>query len=357
MNKNTLKQYEDIAIDINDSHIKTYINFKMLHLETFKKEISNIKSYLIMRNIPDEYTHSNYKSFLYKLYKYEKEHQYKYTKEKGYKSVAAIRIEILLPKKINTSTLQKKFVVQYVKECNPVGYKLPWISYIITRKDSKYLVILLSEREYQDCEVVDTYNRNYKNKEGLLVHEKGSPRLDSNGNQIKKHVLWSNKVRIFTFSKFKCFEIFMNDLKDKLIMVLKSTIGKIERKFIMKKRNAKKIWHFYNGKCVIEVNHVKKYIECMCNFALDIQRSKKNSRYNDDDDREKSSPTPLYKEISNLFFKYKKRFDKESFHDNEKVLREIAYKNVALDVLQENLYILKEQFNQDLIKLVPVVFN
>lgn len=347
MTCNQIELLEDIAIDINDQHIKTYINFKLLHLETFKKEINNIKSFLVKENVPDDY-----RKFLYELYRYEKKHQYKYTKEKGYKTVAAIRIEILLPRKIKKLSDQKKFAKQYMKECNPIHYDIPWISYIVQRNESNYIVFVISEREYLDCRVADIYNRNYKSKTGAIIHSKGDPKLDQNGKVIKKHVLFSSKVRIFTFSKFKCFELFMQDLTEKLVMVLKPLIGSLQKRFVLKKRNAKKIWHFYNGKCVIEVNHVKRYVETMCNYAYTLQRAKvANNAY--EEARMRNSPTPLFKEISNLFYKYKKRFDKQNYHDQTNQLREIAYINVPLDQLQANLYQLKKEFIRELEMIVP----
>lgn len=344
-----LKEYEDIAEDLNDQHIKTYIQFKMLHLETFKKEIQNIKSFLIKENIPDDY-----KEFLKKLYAYEKKHQYKY-KQPGYKAIAGIRIEVILPRKMKSITDQKKFAVNFMKQCNPIGYEIPWISYILTRREANYMIFLISEREYINAESIELYNRNYIGKDGRLIHKKNDPKLDAAGNPKKKHVLFSKKVRLFTFSRFRGFENFCKDLIEKIMIALDPIIKKIAKRFTLKKKNAKRTWHFYNGKCVIEVNHAKRFIETMCNHALALQRAKVETSF--DEYRMKTSPTPLAQEISNLFYQNKKRFDKSEFHDHEGLVREINYKNVSLDVLQENLTILLEQFKKDLINIVPEALN
>lgn len=333
--------YGDLAEDINKDEVNIYLRYHALHIDGFIKEVKTMKDPFYKVNMPSDHI-----SFLKELLKYERTKQYKY--EKTYKTICAVRISLLLPRGVNTSAKKKALIKKYFNEINPLKSKLPMLAYEVTRGTATYIIMIISEREYLNLECVKRYNRNYTNKDGDITHKKGDPILDKAGNEIKQHILFSNKVRIFTFSG--TYDHFIADLKEKYLTSIKSVLKVIRHKFHIKTKTCKQQWHFYNRKVCLEINHAKKYIEYMCNHVLFKQYIKvKDDPYADR--RGKAIPTPHYKEIESIFFKYYKRFEKEAFHDEQGLLRKIAYKRVELPELQKNLMDMIEEFKVEICRI------
>lgn len=349
MSRDLSIKYGDIAIDIDDNSVKSYLKFQMLHLNRFRQEIKEITDVVDKDNMPDDYS-----KFLRSLAKYEYQHQYKYDKS-TYKTICAARIELLLPRKIKNLSQKKVLLRKFINAINPIDYRLPWIAYEITRGTAKLLVILISEREFIDREDYKVYNRNYYDANGVVTHKKGEIMHDKKGKPIKTHTLWSNKVRIFSFSRSQ-FKRLIQDLMDKYIIAIKQVIKKISKRFCIKKKNAKAKWHYYNRKCIYEINTLKQYIEFHCNYAMSLQREIVYDPHMEDVTA-RAAPTPKANEIIALFHKYKARFEKNSFHDKKGLLRAIPYKRLSLPTLQDNLSILKDEFRSELASIVPTVFK
>lgn len=349
MEINTLTStYGDIAYDMDDQSIKTYVRFQALHQNAFKYEIDNIQSVVTMDNIPND----EYRKFFLKLLRYEKQHEYNYTKT--YKAICGIKIELLLPRRITSNTQKIKLVKSYMTRLNPIGYKIPWIAYTVKRGSATYMIVLMSEREYIDRNQPKIYNRNYYDRNGNLTHKKGDPML-KHGKPLMEHTLWSNKVRLFTYSRAS-FQKLVTDLIDKYVSIVKTLLNHIETRFRLKQKNVREKWHFFNRKVCLEINDMKKYIEFHCNYALSLQKDSSTTPWLEEH-RARSAPVAHMKELTTIFHKYKARFEKECFHDHQGVMRKIAYHKVPLDQLQENLSILKKEFKQELGLLIPKAFQ
>lgn len=343
----------DIALDYDDSeHAKTYVRVQMLHINGFRRELDKIYNVIMSSNMPEQ--HAEQIDFLKRLLKYEKEHQYNYDKS-SYKAICGIQLELLLPRKIHTINQKRKLVQRFMRKINPIGYKLPTIAYEEKRGSAGYIKILLSEREFIDHIEAKTYSRNYYDKQGNITRKKGDVMLDKQGNEIKHHVLWSKKTRLFTISK-QNFQRITQQLVDHYIEAVKSILNKINTRFRIKKKAARGQWHYFNRKVCMEINLAKQYIEFYCNHAAFKQKeNNQNAWY--EDHRGKAMPVPKIKEIISLFHKFKKRFEKQSFHDKDGTLRSIAYRHVPLPELQQNLDILKTEFKSELIAIIPNAFN
>ncbi|MEG0408924.1 MAG: hypothetical protein RR623_08630 [Bacilli bacterium] len=351
LNKLT-QTYGDVAIDKSTGELKSYIRLDLLYINGIRKILRDIKSYpiLITRNINKEY-----QIFFKELIKYEKENAYKYKNPKSgkkkYKTIYGVHLDILLPRKLKLKADIRTFVNKFMSLVNPIGYNIPWIAYEVKRGDARYINILLSERECIEHEEYIYYDRNYKLKTGEIVHAKGDIKMDSKGNKRKKTVQFSNKTRLFILDR--PFEQLRNKLFQHFKIAAIKIVRDIKIRFFLRVKSARKGWHFFNKQCVLEVNHAKRYIEYMCNRAVDIQRESVLDYIHND--YIKNVPTPKYREIEAVFMKYKKRFDKNEFHDDSNVVRAIGYKNVALDDLKANIKDLILLFDTEIKKIVPSI--
>lgn len=354
-NLNTLTQtYGDIAINPYTGKLKAYIRFDLLHINGIRTLLRDIKSFpiLMTRNIDKEY-----QIFFKELIKYEKEHEYKYkgskNKKKKYKTIYGVHLEILLPRKIESKEDKRHFVNKFMSLVNPIGYTIPWLAYEMQRGDASYINVLLSERECINHEEYIRYNRNYKLKTGEIVHKKGDIKLDSKGKKRKEFIQFSCKTRLFILDR--SFDQLMKKLFQNFKIAAVKIVRDIKIRFFLSVKSAKKGWHFFNKQCVMEVNHAKRYIEYMCNRAVDIQRDTVIDYIHDD--HIKNVPTPRYREIESIFMKYKKRFDKNEFHDDRGKARAIGYKDVALDDLKTNIKDLIQLFETEIKKIVPSIIG
>ncbi len=343
----------DIAFDFDDiKQIKTYVKVLMLHINGFRRELNRVNNIILSYNLPDN--PSEQISFLKQLSNYEKEHEYNYSNS-TYKAICGIQLELLLPRKIRTVNQKRKLINRFIKRINPIGYKIPILAYEEKRGSASYIKILLNEREFINHTEAKTYDRNYYDKHGNITHKKGEIMLDKNGNQVMQHVLWSKKTRLFTINK-QNFKRITQQLIDHYVEAVKSIIDKINTRFRIRKKAAKGQWHYFNRKVCTEINVTKQYVEFYCNHAVMKQKqAHQNPWY--EQHRGKAAPVPKIKEIIALFHKFKNRFEKQSFHDKDGILRNIAYKHVPLPELQQNLDILKQEFKNELVSIIPNSIN
>lgn len=342
----------DIAVNYDDNRVKTYVRITMLHLNALKSEIRHINNVLMHAQMPDTLTEQ--RAFLKALAAYEKEHGYHYDKS-TYQTIGAIKIELLLPRKLRSMEQKRRVIYRFMRKVNPTGYAIPWIAYEESRGTAKYITILLSEREYLDHTELKRYNRNYYDAEGNITHKKGDVIHDKEGKPMNKHVLFGKKCRLFSFRKHT-FKRMIGQLIDQYVEALKSVLERLSKRFVIKKKTAKGRWHYFNRKVCQEINIMKQYVEFYCNYAVTLMKDP-DTEIVMEEYRGRAAPVPKLKEIMAVFYKYKARFEKESFHDSSGNLRKIAYKHVNLPTLEANLDILKKEFRQELTMIVPNLFK
>lgn len=344
------KKYGDIAYNPVTGELKGFVNFQLLHMNALRHELKLMKSekLVLKENINDD-------PFLFfkNLIRFEKEHEYKYAKKSGYKTIYGVRVQILLPKKIKKDSDIKKLIYRFMTELNPLSYNLPYAAFLLNKGNGRYVEIILSEREVVDRTETVRYNRDYRSKDGILLHKRGDAKRDKKGKIIKQHVMFSSKKRLFVLDRP------MNKIRQKLMRMLlqavRSILRHIKLRMFLKIQKPKKSWHYYNRQCVLEVNHAKRYIEYMCNYAADIKKQEVMDLEHDQPYR--NIPIPRYSDIKKIFMSYKARFDKGCFHDEEGNIFYIKCKGVPYDELRKNIQHLIVMFEKEIRNIVPQVYG
>ena len=346
--KKLMKEYGDIAYDPSTGDMKGYISFQLLHANALRRELKELSSCRLIHKMNIE---TDPFTFFKELIKFERDHEYKYQKNSGYETIYGVRIEILLPQKIKKDSEMKKLISRFMTELNPLAYNLPYAAFLIQRGNGRYIQILMSEREVVDCIEVVRYTRNYKSKDGTLLHRRGDPKLNADGKPIKQHVMFSSKKRIFVLDR--PMEKIRKKLLRMLSQALRTILQHIKLRMFLKIRKPKRTWHYFNRQCLLEVNHAKRYIEYMCNYAADVKKREVLDLEHDQPYRD--IPIPKYKEIQSVFMKYKARFEKNSYHDAEGNVFSISSRNIPYSELKENIERLIQMFQRDIRQIVPSV--
>lgn len=345
---NLMKEYGDIAYDPSTGEMKGYVSFQLLHVNAIRKELKELSA---CRLILKDNIEADPFTFFKELIKFERDHEYRYQKKSGYKTIYGVKIEILLPKKIKKDSEMKKLVSRFMTELNPLAYDLPYAAFFVQRGNGRYIEIMMSEREVVKRIEIVRYTRNYKSKDGTLIHKRGEPKLNADGKPLKQYVNFSGKKRIFVLDRP------MEKIRKKLLRMLsrafRTLLQHIKLRMFLKIRKPRKSWHYFNRQCLLEINHAKRYIEYMCNYAADIQ--KKEILDLEHDQPYRNIPIPKYKEIKTVFMKYKARFEKNSYHDAAGNVFNINSRNVPYNELKENIERLIQMFQMEMRQIVPSI--
>ncbi len=340
------KKYGDIAYDPATGEAKGYINFQFLHKTALQRELRLMKKErLIQKGNIDEDPFR----FFRKLIRFETDHAYRYEKKSGYKTIYAIRLQILLPKKIRKDSEIKKLISRFMTHLNPLSYDLPYAAFFLQKGNGRYIELILSEREVVDRMEIVRYARDYHNKDGVLIHKRGEAKRDGEGKIIKKHVMFSNKRRLFTLDR--PMEKQRQRLMRMLLQSVRTILQHIKLRMFLKIQKPGRSWHYYNRQCVLEVNHAKRYIEYMCNHAAEIK--KEEIRDLEEARPYQNIPIPGYREIKTVFMRYKARFEKGCFHDRDGNRYRIRARGVPYDELRSNITELIRMFEEELRGIVP----
>ena len=259
----------------------------------------------------------------------------------------------------NIHELVKNFIAEITYGSNSI----PYIAIYKKRKGSYYIQVWISDREWGMFKQVYTRDYYYHAKTGKPVGKKhpeavkrlskGQAKLDEQNNPIYKN--WAtSKVRIFQ-EDYKTAKQRFYDLLETILIAIKNTIkNKLEMKM-------KRLWlniydhddkvHLYR-----EISATQQYVLSECyQKIIDTFDWEQHSRdislgleMNNVDIKNPYGDIP--KKILNLFYKYRNRFKKGSYHDiyqNEKSLfKGISYKDALKNVIE-----LRQQFKQELNEL------
>lgn len=287
----------------------------------------------------------------------------------------AISLTILYPKCLVKNEEKKKFVCEFIKAISGFKEGLPYFVENYTQGNGCYAKIIIIERlylgkkewkVYKTSKFVDTRTGRFAKKDCPEEYKKqickaGDFVLDENGNRIPSKAVFSNNLRIFCYAKdpitkANMWDSFLYRLKVKFVNVLLLVCGKVnmvKQGKRLHKTNCKPEYHRFVRRRISSINYAKQVIEYTTNYML--KEACKNDiiyqPYNEGKDiRVKHSAE--YNKIIKVFMKYKRRFSKKCYHDQNLEYR-IDYYDMRVDELDSNIERLLNMFFDE-IKCISV---
>lgn len=406
--KPSVKEYEDFILIENmngnlDDEAKCFLRYEVMYEENIKSFLQTVKSDDVLLDACPYY----FKDYFSDLAVYEKEHGYKYQEgNDGYKTRYAVQIILLLPKGMQGKEQvekRKRLVKEFIKSLSETSRLSPadakrrksidqeldsTLNYVAIENmkgNGLYVHLIISEREYKARPDYKRYSYSIywnphkkkickKTDPGAEIkYEKGDYILDKEGKRIIDNRRFGYKIRRFSTDNF---ERMIQQLKENFIVCVKKVLINIKRgihivragteernkkpEYIRQKR-AYYSFHFFNRRCIEEVNHCIQFVEYHINYLLETERKKLQQILNavPDDlpvmDPEVPKIRSRIQQISNLYLKYKKIFEAGWFKLNDRSMA-IKTKGIKLPELKSNLDDLLRVFKQECLKLDPNIF-
>ena len=210
--------------------------------------------------------------------------------------------------------------------------------------------------------------------EAEIKHEKGEYILDKGGKRIVDDRRFGFKIRRFSNDDFSRL---LEKLKDNFIVCVKKVLNNVKRGIhiiragadernkkpeYIKQKRAYYSFHYFNRRCIEELNHCIQFVEYHINYLLATERSEMRRIQNavSDDCPVRDPAVPLIRsrieQISNLYLKYKGIFDVGWYVVNGES-KAIKARGIKLPELKNNLDDLLKIFKQDCLALDPKIFD
>lgn len=372
----------DFVVSGNEQ--KDYIHFDKLKKNDFFIELKKLPR----RNILVEGTPYECVQFFHDLFEFEEENEYKYTDKNSYGAIYAVKFEMLMPKTLKEDKEKRvKFIRKFVEEMNEgskltrsaaktrkeidkeLDQRLNYVAYDQVKGKGLYVTLLISEREYRnepvykkykytaymDAETKRSCSKNDPN--AVIKFEKGTFMRDKEGNKILEKSNFGLKCRRFSY---KSFDRFIQQIHENFLKCYRCVVDKVKRGYIFRQKKVSRIkqkrayygFHYFNRKCIEEMNHAIQYVEYTLNYMVSKKLKKLNLGLEEwPDDLPMHSPIVAEARseldvIDRLYKKYKDAFE-SGYLSTSKGTLIVAFKNIRLDMLQDNLDKLLNTFKQD----------
>lgn len=406
--KKSVMEYEDFVLvddefDTVNHQAKCFVKYEPMYEEDIKSFLDKASD----KNILLDGCPYDYKDYFADLAVYEKEHGYKYKEGERYRTRYAVKMILLLPKELQgekqkekrkmlvkdfikslseTSRLSPAEAKERKKENRELDDVLNYAAFEETRGKGLYVQLIISERQYRTKPEYKKYLYNIywnprkkkickKSDPGAEVkHEKGEYILDKNGNRIIDERRFGFKIRRFSTDDFGRL---LQQLKENFIICVKKILSNVKRGIniiragmdeknkkpeYIKQKRAYYSFHYFNRKCIEEVNHAIQFVEYHINYLLAVERRKLQQILNAVPDevpmRDPAVPEirSRIQQISSLYEKYKGIFESGWFKLNDIPLA-IKTKGIKLPELKSNLDDLLKVFKQECLKLDSKIFE
>lgn len=406
--KESVMEYEDFVLVENEMNTgsqqaKCFVKYEVMYEEDIKSFLDKASE----KNILLDGCPYDYKDYFADLAIYEKEHGYKYKEGERYRTRYAVKMILLLPKELQgeKQTEKRKLLVKDFikslsetsrlspaeakerKKCNKeLDDVLNYVAFEETRGSGLYVHLIISERQYRAKPEYKKYLYTIywnphkkqvckKTDPGAEVkHEKGDYILDKEGHRIVDDRRFGFKIRRFSTDDFARL---LQQLKDNFIICVKKVLSNVKRGIhiiragadernkkpeYIKQKRAYYSFHYFNRRCIEEVNHCIQFVEYHINYLLAVERKKLQKILNEGpDDLPVLDPAvpeirSRIQQISNLYLKYKGIFESGWFKLDDTPLA-IKTRGVKLPELKNNLDELLKIFKEECLKFDSKIFE
>lgn len=405
--KESVMEYEDFVLVDDEfdtvNQAKCFVKYEVMYEEDIKSFLDKASD----KNVLFDGCPYCFKDYFSDLALFEKEHGYKYKQGERYRTRYAVKIILLLPKDLQgekQNEKRKMLVKDFIKSLSETSRLSPvearerksenrelddvlnYVAFEEKRGNGLYVHLIISERQYKNKPEYKRYLYTIywnphkkrvckKTDPGAEVkHEKGDYILDKDGHQIVDDRRFGFKIRRFSTDDFGRL---LEQLKDNFIICVKKVLSNVKRgihiiragadernkkpEYIRQKR-AYYSFHFFNRRCIEEVNHTIQFVEYHINYLLAEERKNLQEILNGGPDgmpvMDPAVPEirSRIQQISNLYLKYKGIFEAGWFKLYDIPLA-IKPKGVKLPELKSNLDDLLKVFKQECLKLDPKIFD
>ena len=357
--------FNTTIFDSSTSSLGLYLRYEPLHEKEFNNFISKDDfSFFHLPCSKNDFL-KKYKAFMGSI-------------NTGLNNIYGYLLTFFYPNKIIEISQYSEFVNRYVRELVDqfdVPYLVKNLEYptglvaqvfVIDRlylKNVKYKQYLSTK--YIDSRTGKFASKNCPDEFKVIKCKKGDYVLDKEGKRIFLDGSFSTSLRHFSFAKDmktkkNLFSEFIYTLKQKYINALQRvTVGKGARKGCrFKKTKTDLKYHRFVRRRIAALNYAKQTIEYMLNYFLQLEEDKDKiyEKFIEGKD-DKILHTDAYNLLLGLSLKMKKRFKKQSFHDNLGILRKLSCYNMRVDILDSNIQILLEEFSNELFSIYDKIPN
>lgn len=406
--KESVMEYEDFVLvddefDTVNHQAKCFVKYEVMYEEDIKSFLDKASD----KNVLLDGCPYCFKDYFSDLALFEKEHGYKYKESERYRTRYAVKMILLLPKDLQgekqkekrkmlvkdfikslseTSRLSPAEAKERKKENRELDDVLNYAAFEETRGKGLYVHLIISERQYRAKTEYKRYLYTIywnphkkqvckKTDPGAEVkHEKGEYILDKEGNRIVDDRRFGFKIRRFSTDDFGRL---LEQLKDNFIICVKKVLSNVKRGIhiiragadeknkkpeYIKQKRAYYSFHYFNRKCIEEVNHAIQFVEYHINYLLAVERRKLQQILNAVPDevpmRDPAVPEirSRIQQISSLYEKYKGIFESGWFK-LDGISLAIKTKGIKLPELKNNLDQLLKIFKQECLKLDSKIFD
>lgn len=366
-----LEIFEDLDVVDDDNTNNVFIEYSVLHKNEFIDYFNNTTSFF-MEKLPfrqDKFVEV-YDEFMTNYKRKDKESRY------------AVQLKLLYPKTVNTDKLRREFIKAFLHQLIEVKQidlddedkkrigklDLPYtvehihglhITYArITVLERKYLG-RSNHKRYKETKYIDIRTGRFASRDcpdefKKMSQKRGDYQKDRKGNFIKSDEFFSKNMRIFAFAKSasgrNLFNEFIYKIKVKFLNALKRTIlkGLKVGKLLYKRQNKEEYCNIVRRRIGM-INYAKETIPYTINLLL--QHELTHDTVYEHFREEKGCVvyhTKTYHQLIGVFEKYRSRFKKEEFHDNNGELRHMKHVYQRIDELEENIRILIKMFFEEI---------
>lgn len=351
--------YESIVIDDEKRNTGVYMRYEALHKGDFLEYVNNaVFSYVSLPFDQQEFI-TQYMEFMECYTSRIRNTRY------------AVSVIIAYPLTMKDKNIRKKFIKRLVQDICGIDVNVPYFVENFAQGCCEYARITMIERIYLGRERWKIHKKDIyiDSRTGKFASSScpkefkikkcsaGSPVLDKNGEKVPGTVVFSNSLRIFSFAKdpvskrnkweefiFKLKQIYINT-----VLVICEKVQAVKHGKRLHKTTNKPTYHRYVKRRIAAINYAKQCVEYMINYLLQNECEKDviYHPYNPvKDDIVKHSER--YTKIVSIFHKYKERFKKKSFHDEDGNEYELDYYNQRVDILDKNIEKLLDNFFKDI---------
>ena len=308
------------------------------------------KGKLLYHNMPSEP-----EVFIKDLFEYENKYNKRNFKNSNYEARYGMTMELLLPLGEWSKNDLLKVASRFAKEVIGKEVGLKYAVWYEKRGKGNFLFFYFADREYYPHTVRRVYPRDFllnrntgalakaSDPDAVVVHKKGDPICDKDGNPIVYDVLFKdNKSRRFIWNKSHF--AYVQQILHLFVECCEKVKKKVKQGMFFMRLNLRKAFNRFAKRGIIANNTTRQIIQNELNIRYwkSLRDPNAYEIYKEGYVNSEKIETTLSKQIREMFEEYRTIF-KQGYFEDENEKRTIQYSQ-RIDVVESNLEELLNRF-------------